>query len=89
MAPRVEIIQRVKHDVKRREPIDVKLAILDIGVIRFELCLWLELMRNFLRYLNTIAQRVRIIAMKRRRERRRGIGGGIYECKDDEGGGGG
>lgn len=47
IAPRVQIIQRIEHNVEAREPVDVELAILDVGMICFQLRARLKLVRHF------------------------------------------
>lgn len=51
MATRIEIVQRIKHDIERGKPVHVEPGILDIVMIRLELCAWLELVRDFFRHL--------------------------------------
>lgn len=49
MAPRVQVIQRIKDDTETREPVDVELAVLDVGMVGLQLRAGLELARNLLR----------------------------------------
>lgn len=51
MSPGIEIIQGVEDNVKRREPVDIELAILDIRMIGLNLGVRLELMRDLFGYL--------------------------------------
>ena len=53
MAPRIQVIQSIEHYVKCRKPIHVELAILDIGMIRFQFCVGLEFVGHILRNLYT------------------------------------
>lgn len=53
MTPRSKIVQRIEHDVEGLEPVRVKLRIHDVRMVRFKLCAWFELMRNFLGNLKT------------------------------------
>lgn len=51
MPPSIKIIQGVEDNVKRREPVDIELAILDVRMIGLNLGVRLELMRNLFGYL--------------------------------------
>lgn len=51
MAARIEVVQGIKHDIERREPVDIKAAILDIVMIRLELRARLKLVRDVFRHL--------------------------------------
>lgn len=51
MAARIEVVQGIKHDIERREPVDIEAAILNIVMIRLELRARLKLVRDVFRHL--------------------------------------
>ena len=54
MPPSIKIIERIEDDVEAGKPVHIELIILDIRVMRLDLCSRLEFMRHFLCYLLTI-----------------------------------
>jgi hypothetical protein len=51
MSSGFEIVQRIEDDSESLEPVDVKLGIFYVGVVGFELDVWVEFLSNFFRYL--------------------------------------
>ena len=43
VSPRLQIIQRIEHNIKTLKPIDVELGVFDIGMMRFERHVGVEL----------------------------------------------
>jgi hypothetical protein len=48
MPPRIQVVQRVEDDIKRLEPRDVEVRVLDIVVVRLDLDVGVELSRRLL-----------------------------------------
>jgi hypothetical protein len=53
MTASIEVIQSVKDHMERCKPVDIELAIFNVGVIGFQLCIRPEFTSNFLRDLET------------------------------------
>lgn len=51
MATSVQIIKGVEDDIKRSKPVDIKLCVLDIGMISFQLRVGAELLGDVFGYL--------------------------------------
>lgn len=49
MSTRIDIVQRIEHNLESREPLDVVLLILDIGMMRDQLCSRIKLLSHFFR----------------------------------------
>lgn len=59
ITPCVEIVQSIEHQIKATKPVDVKLTVLDVGMIRFQLRARLKLVCHFLRNLYSKRRLVR------------------------------
>lgn len=56
MSSGIQVIQRVEHHGKVLEPVYIELGILDVGVVSFELHVWVELMCRLLSHLSPRCQ---------------------------------
>lgn len=55
MTSSIEIVEGVENDVELAEPFYIELRIFDIGVVRFEFDVWVELFGDFLRNLGIVS----------------------------------
>lgn len=47
MAASLQVVQGIENNIEGSKPILIELAVLDIGMVGLELCIWLELVRDF------------------------------------------
>lgn len=55
MASSIEIVECVENDIELAEPFYVELCIFDVGMVGFELDVWVELLGDFLRNLRIVS----------------------------------
>lgn len=48
MSPGVEVVKRIENDIEGRKPVHIELSVLDVCMVRFQLCTRLKLMSHFL-----------------------------------------
>lgn len=61
MASSIEVVEGVENDVELAKPFYVELQIFDVGVVGFELDVWVELLRDFLRNLGIISNMFKVM----------------------------
>lgn len=61
MTSSIEVVESVENEVELAEPFYIELRIFDIGVVRFEFNVWVELFGDFLRNLGIISNMFNMI----------------------------
>ena len=65
MASSIEVVESVENDIELAEPSHVELRIFDVGVVGFELDVWVELLGDFLRNLGIVSNMFNVMLRRK------------------------